>query len=93
MEKVNQEIVDMIDQNFGELLEQLKKSRGYSLYKISEKTNLSPSFIHRIIKGFRGCELSTKLNILINGFEMEKEVEEFLKRVVANKEALKKIND
>lgn len=90
---MNEEVVEMIDERFGELLEQLKVARGYSLYTISDRTNLSPSYIYRLTKGFRGCELRNKLNILINGFELEKEAEEYLKRVIANKESLKKLND
>ncbi|WP_077305748.1 helix-turn-helix domain-containing protein [Terribacillus halophilus] len=87
------DIVQMIDERFGELVEILKKKRGYSLHEISERTNLSPSYIFRLVKGYRGCELTTKLNILLNGFGMEQEAEKYLKAVIRNKEALKKITD
>ncbi|MCM3570497.1 MULTISPECIES: helix-turn-helix domain-containing protein [Bacillaceae] len=89
----NQDVLDMIENHFGEFVEQLKKQRGYSLKDISDKTNLSPSYIYRLIKNFRGGELTTKLNILINGFGMENLAEEYMKQVLQNKEQLKKITD
>lgn len=87
------EMIEMVDESFGELVEILKKERGFSLQEISDKTNLSPSYIFRLIKGYRGCELTTKLNILINGFGKVELAESYLKRVVTNKESLKKILD
>lgn len=89
----NKDILEMIENNFGEFVEELKGQRGYSLKDISDKTNLSPSFIFRLIKGYRGCELTTKLNILINGFGLEDQAEEYIKQVLQNKEQLKKITD
>ncbi|WP_077304648.1 helix-turn-helix domain-containing protein [Terribacillus halophilus] len=86
-------IVKMIDERFGELVEVLKKERGYSLHEISDRTNLSPSYIYRLIRGKRGCELTTKLNILLNGFGMEEEAEKYLKTIIQNKESLKRIID
>nr|WP_026682647.1 helix-turn-helix transcriptional regulator [Priestia megaterium] len=90
-EKAN--ILGMIDERFGELVELLKKERGYTLQELSDKTNLSPSYIYRLIRGFRGCELTTKLNILLNGFGMQEEAEQYLKTVIENKETLRKILD
>ncbi|MBT2218006.1 helix-turn-helix domain-containing protein [Virgibacillus dakarensis] len=89
-EKAN--ILGMIDERFGELVELLKKERGYTLQELSDKTNLSPSYIYRLIRGFRGCELTTKLNILLNGFGMQEEAEQYLKTVIENKETLRKIH-
>jgi len=89
----NQDILDMIENHFGEFVEQLKEQRGYSLKDISDKTNLSPSYIYRIIRGFRGGELTTKLNILINGFGLEDLAGEYFKQVLQNKDLLKKITD
>lgn len=89
----HQEIFDMVENHFGEFIEQLKEQRGYSLKDISDKTNLSPSYVQRLIKGFRGGELTTKLNILINGFGMEELAEEYMKQVIQNKDQLKKITD
>ncbi|MGN8842992.1 helix-turn-helix domain-containing protein [Niallia sp. HCP3S3_B10] len=89
----NQDVLDMIENHFGELVEQLKEQRGYSLKDISDKTNLSPSYVYRIIRGFRGGELTTKLNILINGFGLEDLAEEYFKQVLQNKDQLKKITD
>lgn len=83
----------MVENHFGEYVEQLKEQRGYSLKDISDKTNLSPSFIFRLIRGYRGSELTTRLNILINGFGMEDLAEEYMKQVLQNKEQLKKITD
>lgn len=94
MEEANKDnIVEMVNNRFGELIEILKERHGYSYQEISDKTNLSPSFIFRIIKGYRGCELTTKLNILLNCFGLEEEVKQYLERVVSNKEELKKISD
>ncbi|MGX9931498.1 helix-turn-helix domain-containing protein [Virgibacillus salarius] len=90
-EKAN--ILGMIDERFGELVELLKKERGFTLQELSDKTNLSPSYIYRLIRGFRGCELTTKLNILLNGFGMQEEAEQYLKTVIENKETLRKILD
>ncbi|RTR26293.1 hypothetical protein EKG37_21725 [Robertmurraya yapensis] len=87
----NQHVLDMIENHFGELVEQLKNQRGYSLKDISDRTNLSPSFIFRLIKGYRGCEMTTRLNILINGFGLEEVAEEYMKQVLKDKESLKKI--
>lgn len=87
----NQDVLDMIENNFGEYVEQLKERRGYSLKDISDKTNLSPSFVFRLIKGYRGCELTTKLNILINGFGLEEVAEDYIKQVLKDKQSLKKI--
>ncbi|WP_153461407.1 helix-turn-helix domain-containing protein [Sediminibacillus terrae] len=93
---INQErmdIIGMIDDRFGELVELLKKERGDTLQELSDKTNLSPSYIYRLIKGYRGCELTTKLNILLNGFGKQKEAELYLRTVIENKETLRKILD
>ncbi|CAM5734450.1 hypothetical protein SAFG77S_11624 [Streptomyces afghaniensis] len=87
----NREILDMVENHFGEYVEQLKNQRGYSLKDISDRTNLSPSFIFRLIKGYRGCELTTRLNILINGFGLEELAEDYIKQVLKDKESLKKI--
>ncbi len=84
-------VLDMIENHFGEYVEQLKERRGYSLKDISDKTNLSPSFVFRLIKGYRGCELTTKLNILINGFGLEEVAEDYIKQVLKDKQSLKKI--
>lgn len=45
----------------------------------------------RLIKGYRGCELTTKLNILINGFGLEEVAENYIKQVLKDKQSLKKI--
>ncbi|MCA1025024.1 MULTISPECIES: helix-turn-helix domain-containing protein [Bacillaceae] len=90
-EKAN--ILEMIDERFGELVELLKQKRGYTLQELSDKTNLSPSYIYRLMRGYRGCELTTKLNILLNGFGMQEEAEQYLKTVIENKETLRKILD
>ena len=87
----NREILDMVENHFGEYVEQLKNQRGYSLKDISDRTNLSPSFIFRLIKGYRGCEMTTRLNILINGFGLEELAEDYIKQVLKDKESLKKI--
>ena len=87
----NKNILDMVENHFGEYVEQLKEQRGYSLKDISDKTNLSPSFVFRLIKGYRGCELTTKLNILINGFELEELAQDYMNQVLKDKESLKKI--
>lgn len=87
----NKNILDMVENHFGEYVERLKEQRGYSLKDISDKTNLSPSFVFRLIKGYRGCELTTKLNILINGFELEELAQDYMKQVLKDKESLKKI--
>lgn len=89
----NMRIFNRIDNHFGEFVEQLKEQRGYTFKDISDKTNLSPSFVFRLIKGYRGCELSTKLNILVNGFELEELAEDYIKQVLQNKESLKRITD
>lgn len=81
----------MVENHFGEYVEQLKEQRGYSLKDISDRTNLSPSFVFRLIKGYRGCELTTKLNILINGFGLEEVAEDYIKQVLKDKQSLKKI--
>jgi transcriptional regulator with XRE-family HTH domain len=90
-EKAN--ILEMIDERFGELVDLLKQKRGYTLQELSDKTNLSPSYIYRLMRGYRGCELTTKLNILLNGFGMQEEAEQYLKTVIENKETLRKILD
>jgi len=87
----NENILDMVENHFGEFVEQLKNQRGYSLKDISDRTNLSPSFIFRLIKGYRGCEMTTRLNILINGFGLEELAEDYIKQVLKDKESLKKI--
>lgn len=87
----NKNILDMVENHFGEYVEQLKEQRGYSLKDISDRTNLSPSFVFRLIKGYRGCELTTKLNILINGFGLEEVAEDYIKQVLKDKQSLKKI--
>ncbi|MCM3443728.1 hypothetical protein [Metabacillus halosaccharovorans] len=87
----NKNILDMVENHFGEYVERLKEQRGYSLKDISDKTNLSPSFVFRLIKGYRGCELTTKLNILINGFELEELAQDYMNQVLKDKESLKKI--
>lgn len=87
----NKNILDMVENHFGEYVERLKEQREYSLKDISDKTNLSPSFVFRLIKGYRGCELTTKLNILINGFELEELAQDYMKQVLKDKESLKKI--
>jgi len=95
-EMINEEninIIEMIDGQFGKLVEQLKKKQGYSLHEIADRTNLSPSYVFRLIRGKRGCELTTKLNILLNGFGMEEEAERYLKTIIQNKESLKRIID
>ncbi|MCF2649691.1 hypothetical protein [Niallia circulans] len=89
----NENILDMVENHFGEFVEQLKNQRGYSLKDISDRTNLSPSFIFRLIKGYRGCEMTTRLNILINGFGLEELAEDYIKQVLKDKESLKKITD
>jgi predicted transcriptional regulator len=95
-EMLNEEkmtIVKMIDERFGELVKVMKKERGYSLHEISDRTNLSPSYIYRVIRGYRFALLETKLNILLNCFQMEEEVELYLMMVIKNKESLKKITE
>ena len=87
----NMDIFNRVNNHFGEFVEHLKEQRGYSLKDISDRTNLSPSFIFRLIKGYRGCELTTKLNILINGFGLEELAEEYIIQVLKDKESLKKI--
>ncbi|MCC3359428.1 hypothetical protein [Bacillus sp. REN16] len=93
VKKDNLEIIDRIENHFGEFIEQLKLERGYSLKHIADKTNLSPSFVFRLIKGYRGCEMTTKLNILVNGFGLVELAEDYVKQVVQNKEMLKRIID
>lgn len=65
-----------------------------SLQELSDKTNLSPSYLFRLEKGYRGCQLSNKLNILVNrlawGYE---DVQEYLRRVISDKDGLKKVTD
>lgn len=88
----NDNILEMVENQFGEYVKQLKEQQGYSLKDISDRTNLSPSFVFRLIKGYRGCELTTKLNILINGFGLEEVAEDYIKQVLKDKESLKKIS-
>lgn len=88
----NENIHEMVENQFGEYVKQLKEQRGYSLKDISDRTNLSPSFVFRLIKGYRGCELTTKLNILINGFGLEEVAEDYIKQVLKDKDSLKKIS-
>lgn len=87
----NMDTFNRVNNHFGEFVEYLKEQRGYSLKDISDRTNLSPSFIFRLIKGYRGCELTTKLNILINGFGLEELAKDYIIQVLKDKESLKKI--
>jgi transcriptional regulator with XRE-family HTH domain len=94
VEKENMENVNLAITDFGGLVRKIRNQKGMSLQELSDKTNLSPSYIFRLEKGYRGCELSNRLNIMINGLSWGLEdVQEYFQKVISDKEGLKKITD
>lgn len=82
-------IFEMIEEDFSSLIKSLKNRYGFSYIQLFERTNLSPAFLYRLCQRYRGCELRTKINFLINGFGMEKVVIEYLEWLLSQKERLK----
>lgn len=86
------EQIDLAQKNFAGFVSVNRKSRGFTFEELAERTNLSPSFIYRLEKGYRGCTLSSKVILLLDGFEWTStDVLRYLEEVINDRESLKRI--
>lgn len=92
-ERKYEEDIDACLEDFGGYVQRMRKKKGLTFEALAEVTNLSPSFLYRLERNYRGCTLSNKVIILLDGFGWNKEkVLAYLEKVIDNKEDLKRIS-
>lgn len=93
-DSLEQEQIDLALNDFGEFVKRNRRSRGLTFEMLAERTNLSSSYIFRIENNHRKGILTSKINIMINGFDMDLEtVMAYVKEVILSTEALKGVTN
>ncbi|MBS4220073.1 helix-turn-helix transcriptional regulator [Bacillus sp. FJAT-49711] len=79
--------------DFADFVGKRRKELGMTFEELATKTNLSPSYLFRLEKGYRGSSLKNQINILV-GFNWPVEkILQYLQLIIEDHESLKRISD